>query len=226
MSCQGRAGRHKRVELQEPRDRPAAPLRPACADRSHEDQPCEGRDNTVRFSLFFRSVRLRPAHGWPSLPRSARAGRSGALAHRVVPAARPACGGRHGPDNAFAESGAWVGPGDVVLTILVGRVFCGFVCPFGRFTSRGVAGAPGAPSEGEDRRQRVPARAGRQVLHPGRAARSRSLLNGQHFVGRLHIGLLDPIALLSRASTWPSFRPWTSPLSGCSRPAGSRPGPP
>jgi polyferredoxin len=88
----------------------------------------------------------------------------------------------------------------IVLTIVFGRVFCGFVCPFGAIHQ--FVGWLGRrilrPREKMAANAYRPAQAVKYYILAallGAAAFS----TGSAFVGRLHIGLLDPIPLLSRS---------------------------
>jgi polyferredoxin len=88
----------------------------------------------------------------------------------------------------------------IVVTILLGRVFCGFVCPFGAIHQ--FVGWLG-------RRARRPKdKMAANAYRPAQAAKyyiliamlaAAALSTGNSFVGRLQIGLLDPISLLHRS---------------------------
>jgi MauM/NapG family ferredoxin protein len=91
-------------------------------------------------------------------------------------------------------SGLWLGIGLLVVTILIGRAFCGWVCPFGALHHfMHWLGFPRpAKKRLEGNRYRKLYTLKYWIL---------GLTIGMAILGTLQIGLLDPIALLTRSLT-------------------------
>ena len=104
--------------------------------------------------------------GWPRRHGRHRLDAVARLADRMVPAARSAGRDGHGAHDAFAATrGLRWALATIALTILFGRVFCGFVCPFGAIHQFvGWLGQRGRRPEATGWTRTLPARAGRQVL--------------------------------------------------------------